>query len=96
MPAISPNDICKFALKTTVTETKDADEELFGPRQNDAKGNGDDKAKSKKKGRKPKNKGGKRKKGCKGKNKNKKKCEKKKPPPKHQPVKSIQLKVCTR
>ena len=95
-------EICKFDVKSTVKEIKDKQNpgELFGPVQDEPDDNKDDdelkKPQNKKKGKR-----------CKGKNKNKKRCRNKKPkkekkpkatrkPPKHQPVKSIQLKVCTR
>ena len=96
----SRNESCKFELKTKVKEIKDKSGELLGPVQNDTAGEGVDKKKQDKN-----KKGGKRKRGCRGKNKNKKRCrdkgkkpknKKQKPPAKHQPVKSIHLKVCTR
>ena len=79
----SRNETCKFYLNKTVTEIKDKNkaEEVLGPRQNDAV---------------PQEKGKNEKKGCKGKKKNTKRCRDKKKPAKHEPVKSIRLKVCTR
>lgn len=98
-------ETCKFELNTTVNENKDENEgSLFGPVQHDAVENKpqmEEEIKSKKKNR-GKEKDRKKGKGCKGKNKkrckgNKKsKNNNKKKPPKHQPVKSIHLNVCTR
>lgn len=93
-------ETCKFNVTTNVKEIKEVDGNLFGPAEDEPENEEGDTAEKKKSGKK----GGKRK-GCKGKNKNKKKCKgkgdkKKKPKPnkpqKHQPVKSIHLKVCTR
>ena len=95
----SRDEICKFDLKTTVKEIKDKHGMLFGPMQSDAaEGEGDNKrpVKGKKAGNKKRQ--GKRRRRCKGKNKNKRcrdKGKKPTPPPKHQPVRSILLKVCT-
>ena len=95
------DEICKFDLKITVKEIKDKPGKLFGPVQSDAsEGEGDNKRPvgGKKAGNKKKGAKGRRK--CKGKNRNKRRCrdkgEKRRPPPKHQPVRSIHLKVCTR
>ena len=98
----SRGKICKFDLKTTVKETKEDNVKPFGPQQEEGVGRNErpEKKKSKKKNRKGRKKG----KGCKklktieekrrcrnkGKDKVKKKVQK------HQSVKSIDLKVCTR
>lgn len=101
-------EICKFVVKTTVKEIKEENPgELFGPLQEDEDDGDDGKSRvEKKKEKKKKNKN--KRKRCKGKNKNKKRCRPrptKKPKrttkpttplPKHQPVKSIHLKICTR
>ena len=97
----SRDEICKFDLKTTVKEIKDKPGKLFGPVQSDAaEGEGDNKRPVERKKAGNKKRQGKGKRRCKGKNKNKRRCrdkgKKPKPPPKHQPVRSIQLKVCTR
>lgn len=106
----SRGEICKFILTTKVEEIKENEAaDLFGPVQDDAnededKGKGKDDKKNRvdiKQCKKIKNKQKKREcrkkareaandKGNKGNKKNKK------PAPKHQPVKSIHLKVCTR
>ena len=88
----SRNETCKFDLNATVVkETKDNSGKLLGPVQNDAAGDGEEKRKVEKKKAERKKKRNKRKR-CKGKNKKKKRCRKL---PKHQPVKNIELKVCT-
>ncbi|KAL9988942.1 hypothetical protein ACROYT_G003438 [Oculina patagonica] len=96
----SRGEICKFDLKTTVKEVKEENAvDLFGPVQdegdeNDGNNNNkDDKKKGDKKGRGCKKLKGEAKRRCRNKGKGN---DKKKPPPKHQPVKSIHLKVCTR
>ena len=82
LPA-SRNDTCNFDLRKTVTEIKDKDDlKKNGGQASDEPG--------KKKAR-----GGK--KGCKGKKgKKRKRCRDKKKPVEHEPVKSMNLRVCTR
>ena len=100
-------EICKFLVKTTVKEIKEENSgKLFGPVKDEADDDDDKPLVEKKKAEKKKNK--KKRKRCKGKNKNKKRCRPRPtktpkrttkpttPLPKHQPVKSIHLKVCTR
>ena len=84
----SRGEICKFDLKTTVKEIKDNAGGLFGPVKKVAKG-----TKKKRVNRRKKCKG-KNKKRCRDKGKKSK--SKKKPAPTRSPVKSIQVKVCTR
>ena len=93
----SRDEICKFDVKTKVQEVKEDNAgNLFGPVQDEGDENeGQDKDEKK---------GGKKGKGCKKlkTKEERRRCRKKgqdkdkKPPPKHQPVKSIHLKVCTR
>ena len=95
---------CKFSIATNVTEIKDDSEGLFGPVQREMS---DEEEGEKKKKKNEKGSGGKRKKKCKGRRK-RKRCRKNpktpkptrrptpaKKPQKHQPVKSISLRVCT-
>ncbi|XP_015753158.1 PREDICTED: complement C3-like [Acropora digitifera] len=95
---------CKFSISTNVTEIKDDSEGLFGPVQNEMS---DEEEGEKKKKKNEKGSGGKRKRRCKGRRK-RKRCRKNpktpkptrrptpaKKPQKHQPVKSISLRVCT-
>lgn len=98
---------CKFSISTNVTEIKDNDSEgLFGPVQSEMSDEEEGEKKKKKK-KNEKRTGGKKKKGCKGRRKGRR-CRKnpKRPKPtrrptparkpqKHQPVKSISLRVCT-
>ena len=108
----SRGEICKFDLKTTVKEIKeDKREDPFGPVQDDAeeKERQEEEEKRNKKKKGGRKKGGKKGKGCKRiKDKVKKRqCKNrannkgnvkkdKKPSQKYQPVKNINLKVCTR
>lgn len=85
LPA-SRNDTCNFDLRKTVTEIKDKD----NIKKNG--GQASDEPQKQKAGKKKKARGGK--KGCKG--KKRKRCRDKKKPGKHEPVKSMNLRVCTR
>ncbi|XP_067056513.1 complement C3-like [Acropora muricata] len=96
---------CKFSISTNVTEIKDDSEGLFGSVQSEMSDEQEGEKKKKKKNEKGS--GGKRKRKCKGRRK-RKRCRKNpktpkptrrptpaKKPQKHQPVKSISLRVCT-
>ena len=84
----SRGEICKFHLTTKVVEIKENEaENLFGPVEDQP----DEDNGGIKECKKLKNK--KKKRECR---KKAREAKNRKPPPKHQPVKSIHLKVCTR
>ncbi|KAL9988937.1 hypothetical protein ACROYT_G003433 [Oculina patagonica] len=95
----SRGEVCKFYLNATAKETKEESEEPSGPVKDEAGNNEHQEKEERNKQTKRKRKG----KGCKGlREVKKRRCENKgkdkvkKKPQKWQPVKSIELKVCTR
>lgn len=97
----SRNETCKFHLTTNVTEIKDEAGEVLGPIQSDDSSSKDG-GKPRENGKNNRNEENRRKR-CNRRNRDTKRCRNKskskkneKQPPKHQPVKTVQLKVCTR